>query len=185
MNLRQAEKEKYEKCWNLSDYRTNSPGERRLEDVEGDIPLGAKVIDYGTGTGRAALSLHENGYTVVMVDLAENCLDPKVKQSLNGNFRFVEACLWEPLFINGDYAYCTDVLEHIPTEFVDDVLKNITACPRGYLNISTVDDYFGSVVGEPLHLTVKPWDWWVDKVNQFATVEKVRVNPSSVSIWYK
>lgn len=185
MDLKEAERAKYQKAWDLNDYRKTSPGENRLNDVLDRIPSYAKVIDFGAGTGRAALKIHQMNHPVVMVDFAENCLDESVKKKLNGNFRFIEACLWEPLFIKGDYGYCTDVLEHIPPEKVDTVLDNILNCvPQGYLNISTVDDYFGQVLGEPLHLTVRPWDWWADKVSKLAQIE-MRINPSSVSIWFK
>ena len=185
MSLKTQERRKYEKCWNLNDYRKMAPGEVLVQDVLSDIPSGGKVIDFGTGTGRGAKIIHDHGHPVVMIDLADNCLDPDVKKALDPNFRFIEECLWDELYITGDYAYCTDVLEHIPTEKVDDVLKNIVkSCPKGYLNISTIDDYFGKITGEPLHLTVEPWSWWVEKVGEFTTVAKLRINPTSVSIWF-
>lgn len=185
MSLKTQERRKYEKIWTLDEYRINSPGERNIHDVDDTIPKGSKVIDFGAGTGRAAHKLHKDGYTVVMIDLADNCLDKEVKRDIGPNFRFVQACLWDELHIKGDYAYCTDVLEHIPPEKVTAVLSNIfKACKHGYLNISTVEDYFGKVTGEPLHLTVMPWSWWVDQVNSFVTIDKVRINPTSVSIWF-
>ena len=54
-------------------------------------------------------------------------------------------------------------MEHIPTKYVADVLKNFRHCTRKvcYLSIATLPDGFGpQLVGEPLHLTVKKPDWW-------------------------
>ena len=185
MSLKTQERRKYEKCWNHDAYRNMAPGEVLVQDVLSNINKSEKIIDFGTGTGRGAKIIHDNGNPVVMIDLADNCLDPEVKKALDPNFRFLEECLWDELHVEGDYAYCTDVLEHIPPEKVDDVLKNIVkACPKGYLNISTIQDHFGTVLGEALHLTVEPWDWWAHKVQEFATVEKLRINPTSVSIWF-
>ena len=101
------------------------------------------------------------------VDFAANCLDEGVREQLGERFRFRQHDLTTALGETFDYGYCTDVLEHIPPKDVKKVLRNIaTASRKLYLNISTVPDVMGALVGEPLHLTVKdPW-WWQERLEE-------------------
>jgi hypothetical protein len=63
---------------------------------------------------------------------------------------------------------CTDVMEHIPTKDVDQVLLNImSAAQHVFFQISTEQDSCGKMIGEELHLTVKPPEWWLAKFNDF------------------
>jgi hypothetical protein len=58
------------------------------------------------------------------VDFADNCLDEDIRPMLETQahaLRFVEHDLTEPLTQSATYGFCTDVLEHIPTEDVDKV----------------------------------------------------------------
>jgi len=185
MSLKTQERRKYRAMWSIPDYRKFAPGENHADDILNEIKKPCKVVDFGAGTGRGALKIHQAGYPVVMIDLADNCLDKEVEKALNGNFQIMEGCLWDPIYVKGDYGYCTDVMEHIPPEKVDAVLDNITrAVPHGYFNISTIQDSFGKIIGEPLHLTVMPWDWWVSEIMDRVTITKVKIGPGWVSIWF-
>jgi hypothetical protein len=58
---------------------------------------------------------------------------------------------------------------------VDKVLDNIAQhVDRCFFSIHFGPDHFGQVVGHPLHLTVKPFEWWVVKLAQFGTVKQAR-----------
>lgn len=185
MSLKTHERRKYEKMWGISDYRIFAPGETHADDAIEDMTEGCEVIDFGAGTGRGALKIHKSGHTVTMIDLADNCLDPGVKKHLGPGFSLMEHCLWDELFLEADYGYCTDVMEHIPPEKVDAVLDNIKKCvPHGYFNISTIQDSFGALIGEPLHLTVEPWSFWVGKIQERWGVKRVKLDPGEVSIWF-
>jgi hypothetical protein len=49
---------------------------------------------------------------------------------------------------------------------VDKVLDNcLAACKHVFFQISTVDDVMGGMIGHPLHLTVKPYEWWLKEVH--------------------
>jgi uncharacterized Rossmann fold enzyme len=73
--------------------------------------------------------------------------------------------LRNPIPYEAKFGYCTDVLEHIAPEDVDTVLKNVlTAAKKVFFQISTVPDHFGQMVGEVLHLTVEPYEWWLKKL---------------------
>lgn len=151
----ESERSKYEQIWKLDAYRKVSPGFDDLDRALASLcPWeGSSVADFGCGTGRVVAELIRSGYRGIGVDIAGNALEEDVP--------FVQQALWEPLPMV-DFALCTDVLEHIPTERVRDTLASISeaveeAC---YLNIDTIPDSFGVNIGQRLHLTVMPAAWW-------------------------
>ncbi len=123
------EKVKYLRCWDHPDYRKWSPGEQCvdlfLETAEPEE--GETLVDWGCGTGRASKKLWENGLDVTLVDFAANCLDDEVKEVVDRGdcIRFIEHDLSEPIALKSDYGYCCDVMEHIPPEDVEKVLRTI------------------------------------------------------------
>ncbi len=156
------EKTKYEMMWDKPEYRIHSPGEECAKTfIEKASPEeGSIIADIGCGTGRGTLAISKNGnFRHILVDFAPNCLDDSVK-----GFPFLHADLRRDLPIRSDFVYCTDVLEHIEPDYVDDVLVNIKAiAPKAFFQISLVPDNMGALIGEPLHLSVHPAQWWLDK----------------------
>lgn len=152
------EREKYEGIWKVDSYRRISPGLASVEQALDllKMPQGSSIADFGCGTGRCVKWFQDNGYRAVGVDIAGNCLEEDVP--------FVQAALWDAAKLPAvDYGFSTDVLEHIPTDHVLDVLKAIhssvsVAC---YLNIDTIPDAFGVQIGQHLHLTVMPAAEWL------------------------
>jgi 2-polyprenyl-3-methyl-5-hydroxy-6-metoxy-1,4-benzoquinol methylase len=131
-----------------------------------------KVIDFGAGTGRGALKIHQmRGCKVAMLDFADNCLDSGVRDLLSERLTFQQADLTQEINVRGDFGFCTDVLEHIPPADIDAVLRNIfTAARNVFFQISTVPDHMGALIGHPLHLTVQPFDWWLQKLSAYGDV---------------
>lgn len=177
LSAQALEKEKYNKIWELDKYRRVAPGEQFL------IPWlqvanpnkGSSIRDYGTGTGRAALFMRLSGMKVEMVDIADNCLDEHVQLALGDHLTI--ACLWDLPYDMPvtDYGYCTDVMEHIPPDHVDDVLENIfRTCKECFFNISFHIDHFGQEIDDVLHLTVKPFVWWRDKLKNYGELVDAR-----------
>ena len=103
---------------------------------------------------------------VVAIDHAANCLDRDVS-----GFTFLQHCLWKlPEKLNGEWGYCTDVMEHIPSNKIDLVLENIASiCTKGvYFQIALRPDNMGpQILGEPLHLTVRSANWWAKKIRNY------------------
>lgn len=158
---------KYGEMWKHPEYRAVAPGEQLAQEFLRVVnpKKGAEVIDFGCGTGRGAFALALwGGLKVTMVDFVRNCLDDDVRDMLTTQahaLKFVKADLEKSLPVVAEYGYCTDVMEHIPTEKVGRVLQNILlAAQHVFFSISTVDDSCGKIIGEPLHLTVKPFEWW-------------------------
>ena len=133
---------------------------------------GDTVLDFGCGTGRGAAKLQSMGCIVTGIDLAQNSLDAGVSVPV------IHACLWDLPDVTAMHGYCTDVMEHIPTEKVHAVLSGIAArVPQCYFNISTQPDAMGALIGKTLHLTVKPADWC--RVELERHWRDVTVNPTA------
>ena len=172
-NVRPLEKDLYKQLWEMPEYRKESPGEKISHEflAQAKPKAGSSVIDFGCGTGRGGLNLAFFGnMDVTMVDFAPNCLDADIVPMLETQkhtLRFVEADLSQPLPIKAAYGYCTDVMEHIRPHHVDQVISNcLAAAQHVFFQISTVDDKGGDLIGHKLHLTVRPFKWWLKKLKE-------------------
>lgn len=161
--LARIERDKYMKVWESKDYRRDSPGmlEVLRAYTECQMKSGETLIDYGSGPCRATKWFQDKGLFVMGIDIAPNACET--------NVTVVEACLWDTLdeISPADYSFCCDVMEHIPKKKVDTVLANISrlTLKSAYFRIATRPDVFGpALLGEPLHLTVKPGVWWLEKI---------------------
>lgn len=186
-----GEKAKYEKAWDLNAYRNYAPGEHvyhHFLQLANPSP-GDTVIDFGCGTGRGGVMLALVGKMhVTLFDFASNCLDDWVKDALHTQshaLRFVEGDLRNEIPVSARYGFCTDVMEHLPTEDVDKVIANILkSAQHVFFQISTVDDAFGEVLGEHLHLTVKPHAWWVEKFKEHGALIHWSAETGNASLMY-
>lgn len=170
----EIEKAKYESMWRHDDYRSFSPGLRALEQLglaEQFRALGVRsILDAGCGSGkfmRRILERHGHEFTIRGFDIADNCLDPWFAGRETELLQ--TGCLWDDgaLPAPNDAVVCTDVMEHIATDKVPAVLRNLrlAATRAVFLGIALFPDSFGpKVLGAPLHLTVKPVNWWREQV---------------------
>lgn len=169
------ERAKYAEIWSLDEYReSHSPG---LENVDRFMKVmepepGSSVIDIGCGQGRSGLEFQNRGMRAWWLDITDAGLVPEVDRS-----RFIEAALWATTWGSGhlDYGFCCDVLEHIPPEYsmlcVDRILQH---CNKAWLQIAFLPDEFGKLIGEPLHLTVHPYSWWLVRLATLGKVVEAR-----------
>lgn len=172
MSLVAQETRKYKAVWSDPRYRVFSPGQQWLPMFRAMIRAkpGTTVVDIGCGTGRAAALMRERWrYKVTGIDLIPAALEadiPYKKVNLWGRW---PTQTWE-------VGYCCDVMEHIPPERVDRVLDNVQMhTDRCWFSISFMPDHFGpAITGHPLHLTVKPFSWWRDKLREYGTVKDAR-----------
>lgn len=175
MNLVEHERAKYAQLWSdIPEYREYSPGVenvQRFMDVMKPAPL-SSILDIGCGTGVAGMMFAKLGLYPHWIDITDAGLHPEVKRN-----RFTKATLWDEWndAVGCDYGFCCDVMEHIPTEYTMLVIDRIlSACHTTWFQISLVPDQFGATIGQPLHLTVKPFDWWRDRFKLAGTVLDAR-----------
>lgn len=148
-------------CRNRSVETSTYKGDGEMQRVEWVQREPRSIIDFGCGSGRASLLFHNLGLPVQMVDIAENALDADVARQIGD--RLKTGCLWEPLddVAYAELGYCCDVMEHIPTGKVEPVLSVISEYSKFcFFSISFEEDNFGKTIGQPLHLTVRPFGWW-------------------------
>lgn len=170
------EKQKYIKCWNLDAYRNISPGERCIDmflEVYDDLNKNSEkqtLIDFGCGTGRAALKLDET-FNVMPMDFAFNCLDDNVAEHFGD--RFVEHDITKKSHHRAEWGYCTDVMEHLPPEQIDDALEVMfECCDNVFFQIATIPDHFGGHpdIKDDLHLTVWDYNKWLKKFSEHGVI---------------
>lgn len=158
-----SEQEKYEQMWAIEGYRQVSPGELVAETFVKVVKPepNARIGDFGCGTGRGGLAISKLiDCDMTMIDFTENSRDPEAQQ-----FRFIKADLTNPIPAMVRHGYCCDVMEHIAPEDVDEVLNNVlSACKDCFFQISTIPDSMGAEIGQQLHLTVEPHEWWKEKI---------------------
>ena len=177
----EAERAKYERLWGeVPDYRINSPGEQMLMPwlkIVKPLPQ-ASVIDFGCGGGKAAMVMGLMSFRVRLVDIAANCLAPEVAELVAaGRLSFRAADITDPgLDLEpADLGYCCDVMEHIPTDRVEQTIRNIVRIAAdSFFLVNFCDDHFGADIGETLHLTVRPYSWWLDLFRSLATITDAR-----------
>lgn len=154
--------------WAVADYRRWSPGEESAAEAIQMFGNRSTLIDFGCGECKALEKFRAAGMDATGVDIV--ALRPDV----------VETCLWNlPASLPiAEYGFCADVMEHIPPAYVDAVLRNIADKVNcaAYFRISTIPDSMGALIGETLHLTVQPANWWSDRVQAaFGRADIVRV----------
>lgn len=175
-----SEKEKYQTMWLNDAYREVSPGENIADIYMNQFRPRGDIIDFGCGTGRSSIKFSERGLRPLLIDFADNSRDEEAL-----NLPFLEWDLSEPIPAKAFNGYCTDVMEHIPTKDVRKVIKNIMrCCKRVFFQISTIEDVFGESIGEPLHLTVKPHEWWMGVFKSMGYKVKFDHDDEIASIFY-
>lgn len=160
VDITTSEKLKYQKVWKNKQYRLTSPSEVEVENFVSYLQPGDTIVELGCGTGRASKKISNKGFDVELFDIADNCLDPGISLPLT------VGSLWRDEIPKATWGFCCDVMEHIPTELVYKSFDNIrTSCTNGYFRIHLCKDN-GKFTDEPLHLTVKPVEWWGEQLKK-------------------
>lgn len=173
-SLEEVERRKYERVWGIDGYAKTSPAFHRYFDVVlRETEKFNSVIEFGCGAGYALDWIkRERKVDVLGVDIASNCLRVDVP--------FLKANIWEPMPCSAEVGYCVDVLEHIPTEKVEQTIQCIMECvPRCLFIACMLPDNGKHTGGEPLHLTVKNQAWWKNKAMRNGKLESFRSDARS------
>lgn len=178
-NAELSEQDKYRLMWSFEEYRYEAPGEALADEFLEVAKPDGLVIDFGCGTGRGALAIHNKGVPVILLDFADNCRDEAA-----ADLPFAVHDITKPSPVHGKAAFCTDVLEHIPPEDVDRVVGNIMrAAPKAFFSVGTTADGMGVLIGKQLHLTVEGHEAWRARFSRFGRIAYEREAPGQ-SIFY-
>lgn len=173
MDIVERETAKYEAMWALPEYHKRSPGGDWVEKFI-DIAKpkrGETVVDLGCGAGAAMDGLEGAGLEVTGLDLADFREDKAfcfIRSSLWGRWRGLKGRKF-------NYGYCCDVMEHIPLDYVTLALERIRAnCRHAFFSVASMEDSCGAMIGEPLHLTIMPFEWWKTKMAEIGELIEAR-----------
>jgi 2-polyprenyl-3-methyl-5-hydroxy-6-metoxy-1,4-benzoquinol methylase len=178
------EQQKYELVYNnVARYGkkwTTRAGATIKSWIQKEIPKQSTVMDFGCGNASSLEWLESVGYTSYGIDIATNA-------NKHPNVVFADLRDKQLQLQKCDYGMCTDVMEHIPTEDVDIVLENISKSIRKscIFIIARDEDKDGKVVGQVLHLTRKPKEWWDERIlKYFSSVKVLRyTSRSAYCLW--
>lgn len=159
-----AEKIKYDDVWVRPEYRVKAHAVDLWQNRRDYFPAEFKsVIDFGCGHGRFVSIMDDIGKDSHGVDFDSSYLDPGIRSRIGD--RFHAQCLWD-LYLdrNFDLGVCTDVMEHIPEEYVNQTFRRIFAyCGKSVFKIA---NFSSKSLGHDLHPTMKPIEWWVEQIEQ-------------------
>ena len=161
-----SEREKYERLWEVDDYRLRSPG---LKQVDHFLTVCAPekhetILDVGCGTGKATHKLRELGYEAYGVDLAYNAMETNDRDEV---VDYLMVGDYTEMRCEYDWIFCCDMLEHLPNSQLEPTLKKIAreSAKGFYLQVPTFPDH-GKQWEEDcdfvLHHTVKDAAWWAE-----------------------
>jgi SAM-dependent methyltransferase len=154
--------------WAYPSFGQFSPGEQTVDAFIEQVKPSKDdvIIDFGCGTGRASLKLHNYGYNVFLLDFTDNSRD-----SSCFTLPFIEWDISKPIPSKARYGFCSDVMEHMPPSLVDDVITNImNSAEEVFFRISTEPDAYGALISSELHLSIHPSAWWRATISKLATV---------------
>lgn len=185
----QRERAKYQRTWSDPVYRHACHSLSLWHERRDLFPAEFRTaLDIGCGTGRLAAEWLASGIDARAIDIADNCLDPAAAGALGD--RFHVGCLWSmmPAWASRfDFGICTDVMEHIPPEHVEETLRHIYhCCDEVLFKIAHTPNQLGDDV---LHLTLQPPSWWVAQMNaiggyaEFVGIQMRSGNEDSLIRW--
>ena len=129
-------------------------------------------LDYGCGKGLL--------YTKDFKKTDKGSKYPDLKQPIQDTLGIKEFALYDPAYPEHDklptkkydMVICTDVLEHIPEEDLDWVIRELCSFSQStmFINVSTLPAKktfkTGKYKGENVHVTVHDHKWWLNKVSE-------------------
>jgi cyclopropane fatty-acyl-phospholipid synthase-like methyltransferase len=123
------------------------------------------VLDVGCGRGQFCLFLDKHGIKTIGLDISAPFPEDE------SNVDWQRRDLMSMLGMSAEWVTSFDVLEHIPEEDIDDVFS-VLGCvaTKGFVFSICFRDSVFRVQGQSLHPTVRPAEWWKEKLSRLGTV---------------
>jgi SAM-dependent methyltransferase len=165
-NLAKVKHINYTHIDELAEFLSESTYDTVFQAVRKFVPVGARVLDVGSGRGELLKRLSENGYSVQGCDIDQTCVE------LGGRYGEVQRLAVEDVAPDKfdrrfDCVVLSHVLEHV--EHPKDSLIRLASLTDNYLVVSIPNPYFlPFVVKALLKMKVKyvntghlySWDWY-------------------------
>lgn len=172
-----TDKETYDKVYEtMPDYgKVNHAGPMQAYIVDELHPKPASVLDVGCGRGDFIKFLATKGIAATGVDVSAP------RPDANGGFEFVNMDVRElqPALAVVDWVTAFDFLEHLPEEELDSILEALMVRARyGMIFSICFRDSIYRCFDKSLHKTVKPAEWWKEKLSKYGEVEEWDIQPT-------
>jgi ubiquinone/menaquinone biosynthesis C-methylase UbiE len=130
------------------------------------IRPGAKVIDIGCGVGTLVQQLHELHYQPTGVDVNECAIRNSICPGKCHLVSTTASLDYPDKYF--DLIVSRECLEHIPETDIDRCILEWDRVGNGCMvHIIATEERGESVTDDPLHVNVKPEQWWVNKFTTF------------------
>jgi SAM-dependent methyltransferase len=178
-NINTRERIKYNIAYSSDKIYDPSVGEGAWKDIIEQVPFN-RGLDVGCGPGYGIKVARDAGKEVFGIDISDVVYDKWKELGIEKYCEVAPANKIPAQDKTFDLVLCTEVMEHIPEELVDESLREIrrVACGMIYFTIANryvpkshqwIDGQF-----QP-HLTVKPHRWWKTKLIEHGfDVKRVR-----------
>jgi SAM-dependent methyltransferase len=132
-------------------------------------------LDFGCGYGRFCDLVSSFVDNVYGVDIASVCTGNVID---NKKIKFIDTD-GKTINLNDktvELITSFDCLEHIAEEDIDKILTEFKrVATKGFVvSVAPVGDSFFEV---PLHLTIKPISWWIEKFSNYGKVSVIGATP--------
>ena len=156
MNLAHGEyeeRDKYKKQWQ-SGYQPSQCALFLPDYIHKMALQEDSLLEIGCGNGSTIRGLYNKGRRCTGLDITL----AGIKGDRTG---FVEAPAWRMPFRDGqfDLSFSTDMLEHLPFNFVEPAIKEICRVTRRK-TFHIIANFPDRRNGVELHLTIRPAEWW-------------------------
>lgn len=164
--VEQLEREKYKKLWQRGSYRSQS-AECFADLLLNEIGIQGDCLELGFGDGTTMAIVNGNGVNMYGIDITLEGAKTKLRSCWDDYLYEGVAWLMPYRDRTFQYTFSTDLLEHIPTDLIEETIEEISRVTwkRG----QTIHQIATFTMGDE-HLTVQPMQWWRAKFGHYCEV---------------
>jgi 2-polyprenyl-3-methyl-5-hydroxy-6-metoxy-1,4-benzoquinol methylase len=151
-NLEKSEKKLYKYLWDSGDYKSQCAAPF-AGFIHEQVQKTDRILEIGSGDGTTMFELKKLGHDVTGIDVHSTSPD------------ILECPVWRLPFADGEFdvAISTDVLEHLPTDMVEQSVKELERVAKRQIHVIACFRDRQRVEGEIVHKTVRHISWWKKK----------------------